>query len=153
MSRLSFWELSLLWGWVLSPMLGQKFWGSAGGCYLLRVYSPWQSGRRLPSGDSGCDRAWCASKPAPPPPSLSPAHLDLFLQVVTQQDVGVNEVVRGIQRHRVQGPATDIASEGSLACSLWEHQPSDGGHKALGRQGNPDNYGTGCRSSVLIQTT
>lgn len=65
-----------------------------------------------------------------PPPSH--AHLDLFLQVVTQQNVGVDEVVRRIKRHRMQGPATDIAPEGSLARSLWEHQPSDGGHKALG---------------------
>lgn len=65
------------------------------------------------------------------PYPLSHTHLDLFLQVVTQQDVGVDEVVRGIQRHRVQGPATDIVFEGSLACSLGEHQPSDGGHKAL----------------------
>lgn len=74
----------------------------------------------------------------PPPPSLSHAHLDLFLQVVTQQDVGVNEVVRGIKRHRVQGPSTDIASKGSLTCSLREHQPSDGRHKALVGEEGPN---------------
>lgn len=71
--------------------------------------------------------------PRSPPPSH--AHLDLFLQVVTQQNVRVDEVVRRIKRHRMQGPATDIAPEGSLARSLWEHQPSDGGHKALGETG------------------
>lgn len=71
------------------------------------------------------------STSAPTLPSLFHAHLDLFLQVVTQQDVGVDEVVRGIKRHRVQGSASGTASEGSLACSLREHQPPDGGHKAL----------------------
>lgn len=71
----------------------------------------------------------------PMPPTPSHAHLDLLLQVVTQQDVGVDEVVRRIQRHRVQGPATDVVPEGSLACSLREHQPSDGRHKALGETG------------------
>lgn len=68
-------------------------------------------------------------------PFSSCTHLDLFLQVVTQQNLGVDEVVGGIKGHRVQGPAAHAAPTGCPAPGLGEHQPSDGGYKALGRRG------------------
>lgn len=114
-------------------MLGQKLPRGLSG-WVTPAEDVQPEAVRLPSCTTGCGGAWCPSKPTCLTP-LSRAHLDLFLQVVTQQDVGVDEVVRGIKRHRVQGPAADIAFEGGLACSLREHQPSDGGHEALVEKG------------------
>lgn len=68
-------------------------------------------------------------------PFSSRTHLDLFLQVVTQQNLGVDEVVRGIKGHGMQGPAAHTAPKGCSACGLGKHQPPDGGNEALRRMG------------------
>lgn len=74
-------------------------------------------------------------------PFSSHTYLDLFLQVVTQQNLRVDEIVRGVKGHRVQGPATHTGPKGRPARSLGEHQSPDGGYKALGK--GVGEWGTG----------
>lgn len=99
---------------------------------------PGQGGDQDPPGHRG----WCLS--ATPEqartPGISgnppPSYLHLLLHVVMQQDLGVNQVVGGVEGHRVQRPPVDTAAECWPPSRLGENQPLDGRHKALaGRMG------------------
>lgn len=57
------------------------------------------------------------------PPSR---YLHLLLHVVVQQDLGVYQVVGGVEGHRVQRPPVDAAAESRLPSRFGENQPLDG---------------------------
>lgn len=61
-----------------------------------------------------------------------------------EEDLGVNEVVRGVQRRRVQRAPAEAAPEGLPSRRLWENQPFDGRHKPL--------WGTSKREEAVAQS-
>lgn len=67
-------------------------------------------------------------------------YLNLLLDVVEDEPLGVDEVVRGVEGDGVQGPAVDAAPLHRPASRFGPNQPFDWRHKCLWaeRRGEPD---------------